>query len=256
MVTEHRGDDLAGDAFVDVALRGARFVRADLSGVVMRGVDLAGADLDAPWLLDGESTLLVNGVDVAPLVDAALDARYPGRGLRRAEGIDDLRASWTAVQRTWAATIARAAALPESAVDEQVDGEWSLAQTLRHLVMVTDTWLRRGILGVDAPFHAIGQPNEEYAADGNDPAVFSEAAPSWARVLEVRAERVAMVDALLATATPALLDEPRPNPWSPEHRESVRSCLHTILEEEWEHHRYAERDLAVVAARLGASGQG
>ena len=31
---------------------------------------IAGADIDAPWLLDGESVLRVNGVDVAPLVEA------------------------------------------------------------------------------------------------------------------------------------------------------------------------------------------
>ncbi len=42
--------------FVDANLRGARFVRADLSGVVMRAVDVQGADIDAPWLLDGESS--------------------------------------------------------------------------------------------------------------------------------------------------------------------------------------------------------
>ncbi|WP_404313329.1 DinB family protein [Agrococcus terreus] len=248
-MTRFEGDDLSGAELVDVRLRGARFVRADLSGAVMRGVELAGADLDVPWLLDGESTLLVNGIDVAPLVDAALDARYPGRGLRRAHDLADLRESWARVQRTWEASIARAEALPEGAVDERVAGEWSFAQTLRHLVMATDAWLRRGILGIDAPFHPIGQPNEEYAADGNDPAVFSEASPSWARVLEVRAERVAMVDALLRDASPELLDEPRRNTWFPEHPETVRSCLHTILEEEWEHHRYAERDLAVLEAR-------
>jgi uncharacterized protein YjbI with pentapeptide repeats len=63
-------DDLQGASFVDVSLRGARFVRADLSDVVMRAVDVAGADIDAPWLLDGESSLLVNGVDVNPFVDA------------------------------------------------------------------------------------------------------------------------------------------------------------------------------------------
>jgi hypothetical protein len=29
----------------------------------------------------------------------------------------------------------------------------------------------------------------------------------------------------------------------------VLSCLRTILEEEWEHHRYAVRDLDALAAR-------
>jgi uncharacterized protein YjbI with pentapeptide repeats len=68
MATFTRSDELAGAEFVDADLRGARFVRADLSGVVMRAVEVAGADIDAPWLLEGGSFLRVNGVDVVPFV--------------------------------------------------------------------------------------------------------------------------------------------------------------------------------------------
>jgi hypothetical protein len=32
----------------------------------------------------------------------------------------------------------------------------------------------------------------------------------------------------------------------------VRSCLHVILEEEWEHHRYAVRDINAIEARADA----
>jgi hypothetical protein len=71
--------------------------------------------------------------------------------------------------------------------------------------------------------------------------------PSYAEVLAVRAERVAMVRDFLASVTDAQLDEERRNPWAPQHPETVRSCLHTILEEEWEHLRYATRDLDVLA---------
>jgi len=39
------------------------------------------------------------------------------------------------------------------------------------------------------------------------------------------------------------------NPWAPEHQESTLSCLHVILEEEWEHHRYAVRDLDAIEAK-------
>src|SRR5512144_2210412 len=74
-----RSDELRGAEFVDADLRGARFVEADLSGVVMRGVQVEGADIDAPWLLSGEGSLLVNGIDVAPLVEAELNRRFPGR---------------------------------------------------------------------------------------------------------------------------------------------------------------------------------
>ncbi len=251
MATFTRSDELQGAEFVDADLRGARFVGADLSGVVMRGVDVAGADIDAPWLLDGESFLRVNGVDVAPLVEAELNRRFPGRADRRAEDPDGLRAAWAVLERTWAATLERVAAMPAGTVDVSVDGEWSFSQTLRHLVMATDVWLGRAILEIEQPFHPIGQPNVEYETDGHDMSIFTTVTPSYAEVLEVRAGRVAMVRDFLATVTPDDLAATRKNPWAPEHPETTLSCLHTILEEEWEHHRYAVRDLEAIEAKSG-----
>ncbi|WP_246455993.1 pentapeptide repeat-containing protein [Nocardioides mesophilus] len=61
-----RSDELRGAEFVDADLRDARFVRSDLSGVTMRAVDVANADVEAPWLFEGETFLRVNGVDVVP----------------------------------------------------------------------------------------------------------------------------------------------------------------------------------------------
>lgn len=84
MATFTRSDDLQGATFVGADLRRARFVGADLSGVVMRGVDVQGADIDAPWLLDGDGFLRVNGIDVTPFVEAELNRRFPGRAERRA----------------------------------------------------------------------------------------------------------------------------------------------------------------------------
>jgi hypothetical protein len=243
-----RSDDLKGALYVDANLRGARFVRADLSGAVMRGVDVQGVDIDAPWLFDGESRLFVNGVDVTPYVDAELDRRFPGRADRHAGDPDGLRAAWARLEQTWAATLDRVAAMPAGTVDISVDGEWSFAQTLRHLVMATDVWLRRAILGLEQPYHPIGQPNAEYGPDGNDMSVFMTDRPPYADVLAVRAGRVTMVRDFLATVTPDDLAETRTNPWAPEHPETTLSCLHTILGEEWEHHRYAVRDLDAIEA--------
>lgn len=251
MATFARSGDLQGAEFIDADLRGARFVRADLSGVVMRAVDVRGADIDAPWLFDGESFLRVNGVDVIPLVEAELNRRFPGRAGRRAGDPDGLRAAWAVLERTWAATLERAAAMPAGTVEVAVGGEWSFAQTLRHLVMATDAWLGRAILGIEQPFHPIGQPNAEYETDGNDMSIFATVTPSYAEVLEVRAGRVAMVRDFLASVTSAELGEARKNPWDPEHPETVLSCLHVILKEEWEHHRYAVRDLEAIEARSG-----
>jgi hypothetical protein len=243
MAADDRSGDPAARTFVDESLRGARFVRCDLSGAVMRGVDVAGADIDAPWLFDDGGTLLVNGVDVAPFVDAELDRRFPGRADRRAADPDGLRVAWARLEDTWAATLARVAALPPGTVEVSVDGEWSFAQTLRHLVMATDTWLGRAVLGRERPYHPLGQPHAEYATDGYDLSVFATGAPSYAEVLEARESRVAMVRDFLAAVTAEELAAPRENPWAPGHPETVLSCLHTVLEEEWEHHRYAVRDL-------------
>ncbi|MBV1855986.1 DinB family protein [Catellatospora tritici] len=238
--------------FVDADLRGARFIRADLSGAVMRAVHVSDADIDAPWLAEGGSSLHVNGVDVVPLVEAELDRRFPGRADRRAGDPDGLRAAWAALERTWAATLERVAAMPPGTVDVSVGGEWSFAQTLRHLVMATDTWLRGAILGIEKPFHPIGQPNAEYETDGLDMSVFAPVAPSYAEVLEIRAGHVAMVRDFLATVTADVLAEARKNPWAPEYRETTLSCLHVILHEEWEHHRFAARDLDAIEATYDA----
>jgi hypothetical protein len=250
MATFTRSDTLQGAEFVSADLRGARFVGADLSGVVMRGVSVDGADIDAPWLpiRDG---LRVNGVDVVPFVEAELNRRFPGRADRRAADPDGLRAAWATLERAWAATVERVAAMPDGTVDVSVDGEWSFAQTLRHLVLATDMWLRRGILEIEQPFHPAGLAGPGAEEDGLDLSIFAAESPSYAEVLEVRAGRVAMVRDFLATVTADELATARKNPHAPQYPETTLSCLHVILEEEWEHLRYAIRDLDAIEAASG-----
>ena len=102
--------------------------------------------------------------------------------------------------------------MPAGTADVSVGGEWSFAQTLRHLVMATDTWLGRAILGIEQPFHPIGQPNAEYETDGNDMSVFATGTPSYADVLEARAGRVAIMRDFLATVTTGDLAAARKKP--------------------------------------------
>ena len=252
MATFGRSDDLQGAEFVDADLSGARFVGADLSGVVMRGVTVDGATIDAPWLLDGTGSLLINGVDVVPIVEAELNRRFPGRADRRPGDPDGLREAWVVLERTWATTLERVAAMPAGSVDISVDGEWSFAQTLRHLVLATDAWLGRAVLGIDQPFHPLGQTGPQAEDDGLDLSIFTTVTPPYDEVLEVRAGRVAMVRDFLATVTSDELATPRKNPWAPGYQETSLACLHVILEEEWEHHRYALRDLDAIEAAYDA----
>ncbi len=246
MATFTKSDELQGAEFIDADLRGARFVRTDLSGVVMRGVDVQGADIDAPWLFEDEGSLRVNGVDVIPFIEAELNRRFPGRADRRAGDPDGLLAAWATLERTWAATIERVAAMPAGTVDVSVGGEYSFAQTLRHLVLATDVWLGRAILEIDQPFHPIGIAYASAEDDGMDMSIFTTVTPSYAEVLEVRAGRVGMVRDFLATVTSDELAATRQNPWDSDKQETILSCLHVILQEEWEHLRFAVRDLDAI----------
>ena len=91
---------LAGQTFTHRTLRASRFVECDLGEVVVRGSEVAGMEIDSPWLLEDGSRLLVNGVDVVPLVDAELSRRFPGRELRTAADPGGLRAAWSALEST------------------------------------------------------------------------------------------------------------------------------------------------------------
>jgi hypothetical protein len=230
-----------GVTFIDRDLRGARFDRANLADAVMRGVNAQGLDIDDPWLDDGP--LLVNGVNVAPFVEAELNRRLPGRDLRQADDPEGLRTAWAAVERAWAAAVDRMRGMPDGAADRSIDGEWTFAQTLRHLAFATDVWLAKTILRLPQPPHPLGQAHVEYETDGHDMSIFSSQQPTFDEVAQLRARRQAMVRDFLASVTPESLAELRPHPWAPEREVPVRHCLHVILNEEWEHLRFALRDL-------------
>lgn len=234
-----QSDDLRGAEFVEADLRGARFVESDLSGIVMRGVDIQAGDIDAPWLGTKDASLKINGVDVVPYIDAELNRRFPGRENRRAADRDGLQAAWAQVEQAWATARDRADAMPAGTVDKSVDGEWSFAQTQRHLVHATDIWFGVGIMELEDHYHPVGLKYAGTDAQGVKP-------PPYPDVLEARASRVAMVRDFIAATTPVELDAPRKNPHNPEHPETVRSCLHVVIEEEWEHLRFATRDLDTI----------
>ncbi|MBW9215887.1 DinB family protein [Mumia sp. zg.B53] len=224
--------------FVDEDLSGARVVRSDLADVVMRGVYVAGMDLDTPDLADGP--LFVNGIDVAPYVESELAKRFPGRELKDATDADGLREAWSAVEAAWAGALVTA----RGREGVSVDGEWTFAQTLRHLVMATDVWLKGAIFGEQQPYHPIGQPFAEFADTGGDVTIFREPT-SYEEILAVRGEHQALVREFLDHVTHELLAQPRVDPWRPTVRVSVLQCLHVVLNEEWEHLRFALRDLEI-----------
>ncbi len=245
-------EDLTGARFRKVHLNDAEFRLVDLSGVTMRDVDLSGAAIDGE--VDG---LRINGVEVAPLIEAELTRRNPGRAWRSATDPDALRAAWDALERSWATIYTRVAALPPGSVDVSVQEEWSFSQTLRHLVFVTDAWLG-AIRGESRPFHAWGLPFTDLAQFIDQPldslGIDLDATPSYPQVLELRADRMSRVRKFLADVTPQRMREDVEGPiWEKGERSSVHRCLRVIFNEECEHQRFAERDLDALAMLVPAT---
>jgi hypothetical protein len=243
MTTYSSTKDFEGATFVRASFKGATVRFSDVRGMTMRGVDLDGLDIDSHDLAFG--TLHVNGVDVVPLVEAELNRQFPGRELQKAETPEGLRAGWVAVQAAWQTTVAET---PPDLVDAHVEDEWSLVETLRHLVLATDAWLRGAILSVEQPFHELGQIFTGAGEMGFDMSIFRTDPPTYDEVLTVRAERQRMVTDFLGTATPELLAEERDDPWGGDWHPTVGDCVRVILEEEGAHLRYVRRDLTRIRA--------
>lgn len=204
--------------------------------------------------IDGLVThLVVNGVEVTGYVNAELDRRYPVRLLIRSDDPADLRDAWRQLDADWATTMALIRQTP-GAEHESVNGEWSAVQTLRHLVFVHDSWFRRCCLGSTNLFTpiGIGPSVEPYRqAHGLDLSL----QPSLDKVATIRQAQAAELHSWLESVTPEQLAATAPVPdddvWPPYARgRTVRQCLGTVLNEQWEHHRFTTRDLNLVAGRI------
>jgi uncharacterized damage-inducible protein DinB len=239
--------DLSGAQLRAVDLTGAQFRDVELSGVIMRGVELTGADIY------GEiENVTINGVDIGPLVDAELNRRYPDRAKMRPADPAGFREAWDTLERLWDQTVERARGLPPELLHESVDGEWSFTETLRHLAFATDAWIRRAILGNPSPWDPLDLP---WDGMPDTPGVPRDRGvrPPLDVVLELRRDRMSSVRQVIEGLTRESLSghtEPVEGPGWPRPRSyPVREVLLVILNEEWEHRLYAERDLSALEAR-------
>lgn len=241
--------DMTGSRFTSVSLNGATFRGCDLHRVVMRGVEIADTTID------GEiQNLVINGVDVGPLVEAELDRRHPDRPKFRPTTAGGFREAWDVNERLWDSTLERARRLPPDTLHESVDDEWSFIQTLRHLAFATESWVGRCILGQPRPWNPLSLPWDQMRPRPGVPHD-RDARPSLDEALAVRLEAMAMMRRVVDDVTDEQLDgrtEPLVGPGWPDEGETftVRECLLVVLNEEWWHRMFAERDLAVLEERV------
>ncbi len=242
-MTSYLRADLSDSRFEEVDFSRARFRNVYFRDTVIRGAWLQGVEIDG-YLDD----VRINGVDLGPLIEAELDRRDPDRVLARPTDADGFRRAWDVVMRRWDAAVERARALPEELLHERVDGEWSFVETLRHLVFASDAWVLRAEQGQPSPYHPLGLPHSEMAADTPGIPHDPDARPSLEEILDVRRDRTATVAGVLHDLTDERLAEMTRPVLEPGYPESesflVQRCLGAVVSEEWLHREYAERDLA------------
>jgi uncharacterized damage-inducible protein DinB len=249
-------EDLSGQTFDQVQMRDTRFRYTDLSGawfdkcdlhdVRLRGIQTRHLELDGEIL-----RLVVNGVDVMPLVEAELRRTDPDYAAMTPDDPTGFLRAWDVLERRWADTVARARRLGEPLLHERVDGEWSFVETLRHLAYATDAWVSRAILGDPDPYDPRELPFETLR-DVAWPHP-TDIRPSLDEVLALRRDRQTVVRRVLEGLTPEQLastTEPvGETGWPPPDSYEVKEALRIVLNEEWHHRRFAERDLAVLEQR-------
>jgi uncharacterized damage-inducible protein DinB len=248
--------EVTGSTFERVRLRDSRATWVDLSGLDVRhagfrNLRLRGVEIENVEI-DGElQNVVINGIDVAPLVEAEMVRRDPDYALTKPQDAAGYRDAWEMLERRWAETVDRARELGPALLHERVDGEWSFIETLRHLCYATDAWVNRVYLGDPDPWHPVDLPFDtlrelHWPYD-------TSVRPSLDEVLEVRADRQATVRRVLAGITDEdLAGHTTPvegEGWPPPDSYPVAQALWVVLNEEYHHRRYAERDLAALRAR-------
>lgn len=247
--------DLTGSAFESADLTGARFERVLLNDVRIHNADLHRIVMHDVEIVDGViegdvASLVINGVDVAPMVEAELNRRDPERAAFRPTTAAGFREAWVLNTRLWDATVTRARALDPELLHTSVAGEWSFVQTLRHLAFASQAWVARGVLGEVDPWHPLSLPWDEMEPRAGVP-WDRDARPTLDEALEVRHATMEVVRQVLEDLTDEGLDAVSPplvgSGWPDEGATyPVRTCLSIVLNEERHHRLYAERDLAVL----------
>jgi hypothetical protein len=190
-----------------------------------------------------------------------LDARHPERRDLRPRDVAGLRTAFGVLEDLWASTIEQARQLPPEKLHERVNGEYSFVETFRHLLFAWEAWLSQPVLRVTDGYHAWAiPPDDGFAAEAPNPVLWSQTrrggpwsrcdeAPQLDAVLAVRADYWARARDYLSTATPDDVNSPgTPPPWH-QGEASVLYCLRVVLHDEWWHHQFATRDLAVLVAQ-------
>ena len=195
--------------------RGARIHLCDLAGLEIRDCEVSGLKIvdcyGSDVYLGGDfERLVVNDVDVTAYVEAELDRQHPARVLARDATSPARLPGRLGCHRDAVGgdTRPRQAVARGHSCTSEVNGEWSLVETQRHLLFAGDAWLGNAVLEEEAPYHPLGSPCRRDAARrrGEARAHPRSDTPTLDEVLAPRLARMATMRRVVDGLTEAELD--------------------------------------------------
>jgi hypothetical protein len=181
---------------------------------------------------------VVNGVDVTEYINSH-DRWYPLRNDLSPEDEVGIHSAWSRLVAEWDRLYALVADLSEDVPMRSIDGEWSLRDTLRHMLFVHDKWFNWP-LGGRRTFTAIGLPNTG-SQGGEWPGLDLSRDPTFDATLAERRVQVSSFGDFIEKLS--LRELPEMSEILENGSVPTLVCFHAILEEEFEHLRYAWRDI-------------
>ena len=233
------------------------FRNEDWSGAVMRDMNLSNVKIVGALMTNASFSgeiggLTINEIEVAPLIARELERRYPERKRLFAADPRGLKEAFDIVFGKLDETWARARTFTEDQRNQRVDEEWSLVETIRHLIFAVDAWIGRAVLGREDPFDPIALPPTFLPATAPGMSCDPEAKPSFEEALEVWKRREAEIREIVSALTPEELERPIVTKGDgyppPGHETQVIGPLWIVIEESWWHNHFMNRDLDLIEA--------
>ena len=229
-------------------------LNADYSGRTFRAASFANvkmvdADLSNARLSGNINGLQINGIEVAPLIAEEMRRRYPERDKLFAADPDSLRAAFAQYMAMWERTWERARKFTEEQRQQRVDGEWSVVETIRHLVFVVDGWIRGPVLGVADPYHPMAIPPTFMDGAYDRTPMDRNAHPDFDEALAVWRERMAVVQDVIERSTQDLdrdIEVQRPDLPPPGFQSKTLAAIWTVFGDGHAHNRFVNRDLDAI----------
>jgi len=233
MGQEFEDQDLSESVFWGVNLSRTLFRDADLNSSRFFHVSMSDVSIDGVI-----ERLVVNGVDVTDYVNSH-DRWYPLRSNLSPVDEAGIRSAWSRLMAEWEKLYTHVSGVSGDAQTRSINGEWSLRDTLRHMLFVHDKWFNWP-LGGQRTFTSIGLPNTG-SQGGEWPGLDLSSDPTFDVTLAARRAQASKFGDFIEKMK--LSEMPDTSDILENGSVPTLICFHAILEEEFEHLRYAWRDI-------------